>query len=134
MFLVDTSAWIFVLRKNPYPRLKNRIDRLLEIDEIISFGMIKLELLGGTKTSKEFLRLKNRLDALYEISTDNRLWESAGKLAFDLRRKGLKIPATDTLIASAAIYSKSILLHTDLHFDLIADCSKLKVESYAGKI
>jgi predicted nucleic acid-binding protein len=134
MFLVDTSVWIFVLRKNPDPKLKNRIERLLEIDEILSFGMIKLELLGGIKTSEEFLRLKNRLDALYEISTDNGLWESASHLAFDLRRKGLTIPATDALIASAAIYSKSILLHADSHFDLIADCSKLKVESYTSKI
>jgi len=134
MFLVDTSAWIFVLRRNPHPKLRNRIDRLLEIDEILSFGIIKLELLGGTKTFEEFHRLKNRLDALYEISTDRGLWESASQLAFDLKRKGLTIPATDTLIASAAIYSKSILLHADLHFDLIANCSKLKVESYTGKI
>jgi predicted nucleic acid-binding protein len=134
MFLVDTSVWIFALKKNSNPRLKNRIDRLLEIDEILSFGMIKLELLGGTKTSEEFHRLKKRLDAIYEISADNKLWESASQLAFDLRRKGLTVPATDTLIASAAIYSKSVLLHADMHFNLIADCSKLKVESYAEEI
>ena len=88
MILVDTSAWIFALRKNPFIKLKSRIDHLLEIDNVFTLGMIRLELLGGTKTKEEFDRLKNRLDALYEISTDAKLWSSAGQLAFDLKRKG----------------------------------------------
>jgi predicted nucleic acid-binding protein len=96
--------------------------------------MIKLELLGGTKTKKEFDRLKSRLDALYEISTDSKLWGSAGQLAFDLQRKGLTIPYTDILIASAAIESKVILLHADLHFDLIAEKRELRVESYVKQV
>jgi len=134
MILVDTSAWIFALRKNPFIKLKDRIDYLLETDNIFTFGMIKLELLGGTKTTEEFDRLKNRLNALYEIPTDTELWGSAGKLAFDLQRKGLTIPYTDILIASAAIQSKSILLHADSHFDLIVGRADLKVESYVEQV
>ncbi|MBM3709583.1 MAG: PIN domain nuclease, partial [Actinobacteria bacterium] len=121
MFLVDTSAWIFALRKNPFLKLKDRIDHLLEIDNVFTLGIIRLELLGGTKTKEEFNRLKSRLDAVYEISTDIKLWESAAHLAFDLQRKGLTIPYTDILIASAAIESEAMLLHADLHFDIIAE-------------
>jgi predicted nucleic acid-binding protein len=134
LILVDTSAWIFALRKKPFPLLKDRIDRLLEIDIIITFGMIKLEILGRTKTNGEFDRLKNRLNALYMISTDEKIWDSAGKLAFNLKRKGLTIPYTDILIASAAIKSKAMLLHADAHFDLIASHTELKVESYVSQI
>ena len=134
MILVDTSAWIFALRKNPFIKLKSRIDHLLEIDDVFTLGMIRLELLGGTKTKEEFDRLKNRLDALYEISTDAKLWSSAGQLAFDLQRKGLTIPYTDILIANAAIQSKATLLHADSHFDLIAVQTELKVESCVTQV
>ena len=134
MILVDTSAWIFALRKNPILKLKNRIEHLLEIDNVFTLGMIKLELLGKTKTKEEFIRLKCRLDALYEISTDAKLWGSACQLAFDLQRKGFTIPYTDILIASAAIESNAILLHADLHFDLIAENTELIVESYVKQV
>ena len=134
MILVDTSAWIFALRKNPFIKLKSRIDHLLEIDNVFTLGMIRLELLGGTRTKEEFNRLKNRLDALYEISTDAELWSSAAQLAFDLQRKGLTIPYTDILIANATIQSKAILMHADSHFDLIAEQTELKVESYMTQV
>ena len=134
MILVDTSAWIFALRKNPFIKLKSRIDHLLEIDNVFTLDIIRLELLGGTKTKEEFDRLKNRLDALYEISTDAELWSSAAQLAFDLQRKGLTIPYTDILIANATIQSKAILMHADSHFDLIAEQTELKVESYMTQV
>lgn len=134
MILVDTSAWIFALRKNPFLKLKNRIDHLLEIDSVLTLGMIKLELLGGTKTKEEFDRLKSRLIALYEITTDSESWESASQLAFNLQRKELTIPYTDILIASAAIEAQAIVLHADLHFDLIAGQTELRVESYVKQV
>jgi len=130
MVLVDTSAWIFALKKNPFLPLKNRIDLLLREDLVVSFGMIRLELLGGTKTKKEFDRLKSRLEAFYEISTDAILWGVASQLAFKLHRKSLTIPYTDILIACAALESKAVLFHADAHFDLLAKHTELKVESF----
>lgn len=134
MVLVDTSAWIFALKKNPFLPLKNRIDLLLREDIVVSFGMIRLELLGGTKTKKEFDRLKSRLEAFYEISTDAILWGVASQLAFKLHRKGLTIPYTDILIACAALESKAVLLHADAHFDLLAKHTELKVESFLSLV
>ena len=134
MVLVDTSAWIFALKKNPFLPLKNRIDLLLREDLVVSFGMIRLELLGGTKTKKEFDRLKSRLEAFYEISTDAILWGVASQLAFKLHRKSLTIPYTDILIACAALESKAVLLHADAHFDLLAKHTELKVESFLSLV
>ena len=96
--------------------------------------MIKLELLGGAKSEKEFARLKSRLDALYEIPTDQSLWDKASELAFTLHRKGITVPYTDILIASAALYSKATLLHADVHFNLIAKHTELRVESFLSLI
>jgi len=134
LVLIDTSAWIFALRKKPLLSLKDRVDHLLEKDIVFTFGMIRLEILGSTKTKGEFDRLKNRLEALNGIPADTELWERASELAFDLKRKGLTIPYTDILVASAAIRSKAILLHADLHFDIIASHTELKVESYVSQI
>jgi predicted nucleic acid-binding protein len=134
LFLVDSSAWLFALRKEFYPIIKDRLDLLLKENRVLTTGIIKLELLGGTKTEKEFQRLKMRLDALEECQTDTSLWERAYDLAFQLRRKGVTIPYTDILIAACALSRDAIILHVDAHFDLATQYSDLIVESYVGKI
>jgi predicted nucleic acid-binding protein len=134
-FLVDTSAWLFALRRDVYPEIKSRIDALLREDALFITGIIMLELLGGTRTLKEFSRLKSRLYALPYISMEEpSFWDLAFEMSFSLRRKGLTIPSTDILIASAAIKEDVILLHADIHFDHIARSSTLKVESFVGKV
>lgn len=67
MILIDTSAWIFSLRKDYNPLIKNRIDRFLKENEVAINGMIMLELLACTKTKSDYERLKNRLDNLVYI-------------------------------------------------------------------
>jgi predicted nucleic acid-binding protein len=127
---VDTSAWIFALRKEPVLQVRDRIDALLKEDAIITTVIIKLELLAGTKTEKEYKRLKSRLDALESIEADDQLWHNACEHGFKLRRRGLTVPATDILIASCALQTGAILPHADMHFDLIEKPLGLRVESY----
>ncbi|NIN91393.1 MAG: hypothetical protein GTN76_10205 [Candidatus Aenigmarchaeota archaeon] len=79
--------------------------------------------------------MKSRLDALQYVSMEEPLlWDLAYEMAFNLRRKGVTIPYTDILIASAAIKEDIILLHADVHFDQVARHSKLRVESFVNKI
>lgn len=133
-FLVDTSALILALRKTFVPAVKERIDHLLKENAIITTGMIKLEILGGTKTETEFQRLKRRLDALDSVETDTPLWEKSYDLAFKLRRKGITVPYTDILIAACALKTGSTVVHADAHFDLMAGHISLKVESFVPTI
>ena len=134
-YLVDTSAWLFALRKDANPAIKSRLDALLREDAIAIIGIVKLELLGGTRIREEFSRLKRRLDALPYVSMEEPLlWDLASEMAFNLRRKGLTIPYTDILIASAAINEDVILLHADIHFDQVARHSRLRVESFVNRI
>ena len=134
MILVDTSAWLFALKKDFHPMIKERIEQLLVESDIAICGMIALELLGGAKSEKEYLRLKNRLDALYYIEADKVLWDLSSKLAFDLKRKGISIPYADIVIAASALKEKAILVHADSHFDSIADHTDLRVESFVSLI
>ena len=128
-FLVDTSAWILALRKDFDPEVKGRIDHLLKEETIITTGIVKLEILGGTKNESEFIRLKRRLDALDNIDLDTPLWEMSYELAFTLRRKGITVPYTDILIAACALKTESTVIHADTHFDLMAPQIGLKAES-----
>ena len=133
-FLIDTSAWLLALTPTFLPAVKERIDHLLKEDVVIITGMVKLELLGGTKTKSEFQRLKARLDALDTVETDMQLWVRAYELAFNLRRRGVTIPYTDILIAACALHANAVVLHADAHFDLIGKHFELKVESLIQEV
>lgn len=130
VYLVDTSVWIFALRKQAVVQIRDRIDSLLKEDAIVTTGMIKLEVLAGAKTDKEFRRLKSRFDALGCLETDDELWQRACDNGFKLRRRGLTIPSTDVLIASCALQAGAVLLHADAHFELMEKPLGLRSESY----
>ncbi len=132
MILIDTSAWLFALRKDFHPIVKERIEQLLVESDVAICGMIALELLGGTKSEKEYFRLKSRLDALYYIEADKVLWDLSSKLAFDLKRKGISIPYADIVIAASALRERAILVHADSHFDSISNYTDLRVESFVS--
>ena len=53
LVLVDTSAWLFALRKDFIPKIKDRIDLLLKDNLVLTTGIIRLELLGGITTESE---------------------------------------------------------------------------------
>jgi hypothetical protein len=132
MVLIDTSAWLFALKKNFHPAIKERIEHWLVESDVAICGMIALELLGGTKSEKEYIRLKSRLDALYYIEADKVLWDLSSKLAFDLKRKGISIPYADIVIATCALKERAILVHADSHFDSISNHTDLRVESFVS--
>jgi len=132
MILIDTSAWLFALKKDFHPVIKERIEQLLVESDVAICGMIALELLGGTRSEKEYLRLKSRLDALYYVEADKVLWDLSSKLAFDLKRKGISIPYADIVIAASALKERAILVHADSHFDSISNQTDLKVESFVS--
>jgi len=129
VFMVDTSAWLFALRKDFIPEVRDRIDHLLSHDVAITTGIIKLEIISGARTQKEFQRLKSRFNALDDIKTDDSIWQKAWELGFALRRKGITVPHTDILIAACCLHSGSVILHADAHFDVMAGHTGIKVES-----
>jgi len=130
LFLIDTSVWIFALRKKYIPEIKSRVEKLLGEGKVVINPIIKLELLAGTKTKKEFSHLKLRLDALPEIAISQEIWEETQKIAFELRRNGLDLPLIDTIILSCAKFSNSTIVHGDRHFELAGKFLDVKLESF----
>jgi predicted nucleic acid-binding protein len=128
--LIDTSAWLFALRKDYVPEIRDRVDYLLKENQIVTTGIVKLELLAGTKSKLEYTRLKNRFSSFESIETDNMLWEKTYEIGFTLRRKGVTIPFTDILIAACALSGECVLMHAHRHFEMAAKHFQLKTESY----
>ncbi len=134
LFLVDTSAWIFALRRNPVQAIRDRVDALLESDVVATCGLVELELLGGTANENEYARLQSRLMALHRLPIMEKDWEAAAHLAFSLRRVGITVPFTDVLLSALALRHGLVLLHADRDMDLIAKKSSLQGESLVDAI
>ena len=124
--LIDTSLWILVLREGAPEAPKKEVQRIVSDGSAATCGMILVELLGGTRTPKEFGELLEELQALHYLPVTDHVWLSASRLSFELRRKGLIVPTTDVLIASVALNSNCLLLHSDHHFELISKHTDLK--------
>lgn len=131
LYLVDTSVWLEVLPPGrTVSPLRERIEALLAADLVATTGMVRLELLAGARSEAEYGRLSVLLSALHLLGVPEERWDEAARLGFQMRRQGLAVPFTDLLIAAVAIHAGAVLVHRDHHFDIIAACLPLKVESY----
>lgn len=134
MVLIDTSVWIWALRKEYNKEIKKEVDILLQNEIVAMMGIIKLELLGGTRTDSEFSRLKGFIDSFYFIPTDTGFWDKASELTYTLRKKGITVPYTDIIIAAGSLAENVTLIHADSHFDLIEKNTSLQCVSYVSEI
>lgn len=130
LYLIDTSVWLEVLpRGSVNASLQQRVDALLSADLVAITGTIRLELLGGARSEREWERLDRLLEALHSLSVEENHCQRAARMGLQLRREGITVPFTDLLIAAVALESGAVVLHRDRHFDYIASHSELQVES-----
>lgn len=130
LVLVDTSVWIFALKKNPVDEIKSLVDELLRQRIVAITSPIKLEILSGLKSREQFDRMSLRLNALYNLPINDSTWDLATILAFNLRKKGITIPYMDLLISATALESNVSLIHADNRFDILAKETSLKTNNY----
>lgn len=123
--LADTSLWIEALRPHKKLSWLAEFTALVLEGRVFTLPVIRLELLSGSRDDAEFRDLEERLDALPCIVLDDRVWQEASRLAYRLRRRGVTVPNTDILIASAALVQGCPIWHRDKHFTLIASHSPL---------
>ncbi|MBI3950563.1 MAG: PIN domain nuclease [Acidobacteria bacterium] len=129
VFLIDTSAWILVLRRDAPEKVKALVDQLLARDLAATTDVIFLELLAGSKTEKEFEELKQDLEAVLHFPIIQEFWIKAARLYFALRRKGITVPTIDVLIATIAIENGAGVVHADQHFDMLSQHTELKTRN-----
>ena len=124
--IIDTSAWITSFRPQHDKALSDLVKDLIIKGRVLLPGIIKVELLRGAKSKREYDQLSDLLKGLTYLPVPEEFWERLSEFSFTLFRKGVVVPLTDTYIALLCIENNAPILHCDKHFDLIAQKSPLK--------
>ena len=130
LYLADTSIWIDLFRLSAPARLQERVRLLGRSERLATNDVVRVEILIGARTKREFSEVDDELAGLLHLSIDASTWDQTTKLGFDLRRKGLTVPVPDLIIAASALEHGAVVIHSDKHFTTIAQHSDLHVESY----
>lgn len=125
--VVDTSAWVEFFRPQGDAGLKEVVKPLIYNGSVLLPGLIRAEILRGTKSTEEYEMLDDLLKGLQYLPVAEDFWERLSLFSFDLLRKGVTVPLTDTYIALVAIENGASLLHRDHHFDVIARETSLDI-------
>src|SRR5512135_2441780 len=96
--LIDTSVWIKYFRDRP-GTFSTRVDEVLSKHEVCVPKVVIAELIQGSKTEREISIIRDFVDAFSVIDQKEETWLKAGRLSFNLRKKGKTIHLTDCYIA-----------------------------------
>lgn len=122
---MDTSVWIEFFRKNePYFGI---VSRLIDDEQVCCCGIILGELMQGAKSDRELAALEDLPRVFSFIPETPQLWAAAGRLAFQLRRKGLTIGLSDCYIAVAGASARAQVATLDSHFQSLANPAKIEL-------
>jgi predicted nucleic acid-binding protein len=113
--LVDTSVWIAYFRSTS-PELSQRVDELMSDAEICVPRIVIAELIQGSKSTREISTIESFADAFTIVDQTEHTWISAGRLAYDLKKKGKTVNLADCYIAAIAREQGCEVYTLDQHF------------------
>src|SRR5512135_1259655 len=100
--LVDTSVWIEYFRE-PETEIGAILDAIMDDHEVFVPKVVLAELMQGAKSSREIAVIGDFLEAFQIIDQGRETWLKAGRLAYDLKKKGKTIHLTDCYLAVLAL-------------------------------
>jgi len=115
--LVDSNVFIDLLNRHRDPAI--RLVEWAGKSNLATCGMVRLEVLRGIKSLKQFTKISAFMDVMVNAPSDHRLWAEATELAWKLDRMGLMIPGADVVIAASALRLDAAVLTSDTHFQQI---------------
>ena len=132
MILVDTSAWIELLRGTGHPAHVTLRHHLERRSPIATTEPIIMELLAGTRSAPERSKLRARLIGLPRLTVRGLAdFESAADLYRTCRGRGATVrKLIDCLIAAVAIREGATVLHNDRDFAVLARHTRMRIERY----
>ena len=100
---------------------------MIRDDRAALTGIVLAELFQGVRSEQELSELREALGALIWIETSRRTYARAGRLGFELRRRGITVPVTDCIVAAASESAGGHILTLDAHFQRLAEVASLTV-------
>jgi len=127
--LVDTSAWIELLRDTKSSAARELERLITDNAPIFTTGVVVAELLRGCDTERDAAGLAESLHEWPALEPRYpQTYEHAARLARDARRAGKAVRSTiDCLLAALAIENKLAVLHHDRDFERLSQMSKLRL-------
>lgn len=112
--LVDSNVYIDLLNRKVDPA--RVLGGWAGSAELVTCGMVRLEVLRGLKHPKAYKRVSDFMDVMVNVRSEVKFWEEATDLAWKLDRKGKVIPGSDIIIAACALRTSAAILTSDAHF------------------
>lgn len=113
--LIDTSIWIAYFKASD-PALVGLVENIMTVAEICVPKVVLAELTQGARTEQEVLAISEFVGAFTIIDQQDKSWDKAGRLSFQMKRKGISIHLVDCYIAVIAHENQCKLLTLDKHF------------------
>ncbi len=113
--LIDTSVWIEYFR-NKSSSVSQKVDKILEEDEVCAPKIVIAELMQGSKSKKELSIIEDFFDAFHIIDQKEDSWIKAGSLSYRLKKKGKNISLFDCYIAVIAREHGCTIFSLNRHF------------------
>jgi predicted nucleic acid-binding protein len=132
--LIDTSVWIEYFR-NQSAVLVDLVAQAANSREICVPRVVLAELMQGAKSEKELAVIEKFMGAFTILDQTEQTWLKAGRLSYELKRKGKNMNLTDCYIAVLALDNDCALLTMDKHFKDISRHTGLElvgVETRSG--
>jgi predicted nucleic acid-binding protein len=132
MILVDSSAWIELLRGTGHAAHRTLKHHLAAGSPLATTEVVVMELLAGTRSDRDRDRLRQRLLALPLLRLRGMPdFERAAELYRRCRDRGETVrKLIDCLIAAVAIRERATLLHADRDFDVLIRHTRLRGEPF----
>lgn len=133
MVLVDSCVWIEASKAQGDVQVKLSLRALLDEAEAGFCSPVKLEVLGAARREK-----RKALNFFFEVvpylPVQEKHWERAKELGWQLRDRGMTLPWNDVLIAALALESGCRVYSVDEHFEILREMTGLVLyrPGYAG--
>ena len=114
MILVDTNI-IIDFWNNPTAASA----KIFSENDIALCGVIKTELLRGSKSVNDFAQIQTTLEDFYYLNFVENDWIALAKQFITLKKNGLVVPFQDAIIAFLAIKYDCEVWINDKHFKLM---------------
>jgi predicted nucleic acid-binding protein len=113
--LIDTSVWIEYFRNNS-AALVDAVAEVVKNRQICVPRIVLAELMQGAKSERELSVIGEFMEAFTIVDQTDQAWLKAGRLSYELKRKGKNVNLTDCYIAVLAQENDCAVLTLDQHF------------------
>lgn len=128
--LLDSSVWISYFRPEGSRELKRAVQEALRRGQVVTCWVVRAEILIGARDEGSFAKLADHMGAVPDVPLDDAIWESAARLGYVMRKKGVTLPLPDLLVAQAAMAHDLILWHVDEHYEAVRRFAPLRTRSF----